>query len=125
MDTHHKPPDAPGPAEAGHYAVLRRTLRDLRVLRGFRFFVIFVASSLPGVRVLRGFLIVPFVAAALLAQQQTPPVFRSGVEAVQMDVVVIDKDGKPVTGLTKEDFEIFEQGVPQEITVFAPVNTPI
>jgi VWFA-related protein len=88
-------------------------------------FVCFVASDLRALRVLRGFLIVPFVAAALLAQQTAPPVFRSGVEAVQMDVVVTDKDGKPVTGLTKEDFEIFEQGIPQEITVFAPVNTPI
>ena len=36
-----------------------------------------------------------------------------------LDAVVTDKDGKPVTGLTKEDFVLLENGVAQEITNFS------
>ena len=62
----------------------------------------------------------------LVGQQPSqPPVFRSGVEAVQVDVYVTDKNDKPVTGLTAADFEVFENGRPQVITTFAPVNIPV
>jgi VWFA-related protein len=87
--------------------------------------VFFVASDLRALRVLRGFLIVPFVAAALLAQQTAPPVFRSGVEAVQVDVYVTDANGNPVSGLTADDFEVLENGKRQTITTFAPVDIPV
>jgi len=36
-----------------------------------------------------------------------------------LDAVVTGPDGKPVTGLTKEDFVVLEDGVPQEITNFS------
>jgi VWFA-related protein len=58
-------------------------------------------------------------------QQSQPPVFRSSIEAVQLDVVVTDRDGKPVSDLTIDDFEIYENRVPQVITTFAPVNMPL
>ncbi len=38
------------------------------------------------------------------------------VRVVNVDVVVRDRAGKPVTGLTKEDFEVFENGQKREIT---------
>jgi VWFA-related protein len=38
---------------------------------------------------------------------------------VQVSVIVHDKDGKPVTGLTKEDFELFDQGQRQQIATFS------
>ena len=38
------------------------------------------------------------------------------VRVVNVDVVVTDRAGKPVTGLTKDDFELFENGKPQKIT---------
>jgi VWFA-related protein len=38
------------------------------------------------------------------------------VRVANVDVVVRDKSGNPVTGLTKEDFEIFEDGTKQPIT---------
>jgi hypothetical protein len=40
------------------------------------------------------------------AMAQDGPVFRAGTRLVQIDVVVRDKHG-PVTGLTKDDFELF------------------
>jgi VWFA-related protein len=58
-------------------------------------------------------------------QRPPTPTFRSGVELVQVDVYVTDEDGKPVTGLAAEDFEVFEDGTRQVITTFTPVNIPI
>ena len=66
------------------------------------------------------------VAAAAVQQKppaqppgQQPPVFRSGVDLVQIDVVVLDADGQPVRGLTKDDFTLFDRSVKQEIATFA------
>jgi VWFA-related protein len=56
---------------------------------------------------------------ALPALQVQAPVFRSGVALVQVDVMVVDKTGKPVHGLTKDDFELFDKGKRQEISVLA------
>jgi VWFA-related protein len=55
------------------------------------------------------------------AASQQPPAFPAGVELVRIDVVVVDKDGKPVTGLKAADFEITEGGKPHEIASFEPV----
>ena len=52
---------------------------------------------------------------------QAPPVFGTGVELVRLDVVVLDKDGRPLTGLTREDFAVEEEGRPQTIESFEPV----
>jgi VWFA-related protein len=62
---------------------------------------------------------------AMMAGQQPQPTFRAGVELVQIDTVVVDAAGNPVAGLTAEDFEIREQGQPQRIVAFAPVDIPI
>ena len=37
-----------------------------------------------------------------------------------MDAVVVDKDGRPVPGLTKDDFVVKEDGRAQEIASFEP-----
>jgi VWFA-related protein len=54
----------------------------------------------------------------LPAQQQTPLVESIEVQIVNIDVVVTDKSGKPVTGLTANDFEVLEDGKRQPITNF-------
>jgi VWFA-related protein len=48
------------------------------------------------------------------------PVFRTTTRLVQVDVVVTDKQGKPVSGLTQADFTILQDGKPQQIRVFDP-----
>ena len=60
--------------------------------------------------------------AALRAQSrpaaQAPPTFPSGVELITVDAVVLDRDGRPVPGLTREDFVVKEDGRPREIASF-------
>ena len=57
------------------------------------------------------------LAAATVAAGQQP--FRTGVDLVHFGVVVTDKQGKPITGLTEADFEVMERGKPQTIKYFA------
>src|SRR5258707_15172467 len=47
------------------------------------------------------------------------PTFRSSTTLVNIDVEVTDRDGKPVTGLTKDDFAVLDHGAPQKIAIFA------
>jgi VWFA-related protein len=60
----------------------------------------------------------------LVAQTPQQPTFRVQVEAIEIDASVTDVRGNVVTDLTKDDFEIFEDGKPQSITSFALVNIP-
>ncbi len=55
---------------------------------------------------------------------QQPPTFRTGVDIVQLDVTVLDKERRPVKGLTAEDFTILDKGKPQPIVAFSPVDVP-
>jgi VWFA-related protein len=51
------------------------------------------------------------LAAPLGARQsQQPTVFRGGVNIVTLDVTAVDKDGKPVRGLTAADFVVTLEG---------------
>jgi VWFA-related protein len=53
------------------------------------------------------------------AQQAQPrPVFRSQLNVISVDVIVRDKSGAVVRGLTRADFEIREDGRPQEVSGF-------
>jgi len=54
--------------------------------------------------------------ASLVSAQQ---VFRAGIDLVHFGVVVTDRSGTPILGLTRDDFEIIEEGKPQTIKVFA------
>jgi Ca-activated chloride channel family protein len=62
-----------------------------------------------------GFLV---TAQAVGAAQQ--PTYRAATELVNLNVTVVGADAQPVEGLTQEQFEIFENGVRQPLTFFAP-----
>lgn len=53
------------------------------------------------------------------AQQPDIPTFTADVDMVSVAVAVVDDDGNFVTGLTADQFELFEDGKPQEIRLFA------
>ena len=55
------------------------------------------------------------MSASLAAPQQTL-VESIEVRVANVDVVVRDKAGNPVTGLTRDDFEIYEDGTKQPVT---------
>ena len=59
------------------------------------------------------------------AATRDPRPFRTGVDAVEIDVRVIDAQGNPVTGLTRDDFELFEDGVRQQVKAFTAVDVPV
>ena len=53
---------------------------------------------------------------------QPPPRFPTAAELVTVDVVVLDRDGKPVPGLVRDDFVVREDGRPQAVTAFEAVE---
>jgi len=60
-------------------------------------------------------------------QQQPQQTFFSEtieVRIINVDVIVTGKDGRPATGLTKDDFELFEDGKPQTISNFLEIRGP-
>src|ERR1044072_1461107 len=57
--------------------------------------------------------------------QQPQITFRAEVNYVEVDTRVLDKDGKFVSGLKPEDFQVLENGRPQKVTSFSMVNIPV
>ncbi|HEX9119969.1 MAG TPA: VWA domain-containing protein [Terriglobales bacterium] len=52
-------------------------------------------------------------------------VFRKQVEEVVLHATVLDDKHRLVTGLTKNDFQVFEDGAPQQITSFRREDIPV
>ena len=53
-----------------------------------------------------------------LIAQENQPVIRVTTRLVQVNVVVHDRKGEPVAGLTKDDFVLFDKGKEQNIGFF-------
>jgi VWFA-related protein len=50
------------------------------------------------------------------------PAFPAGVEIVRVDAVVLDRDGRPVKGLTAADFEVLENGKRRDVASFETIE---
>ena len=65
------------------------------------------------------------VALAAQTPERQRPSFRAGVEIVSLNVTVTDGTNRYVTDLDREDFQVFEDGVKQEVTFFNRRSQPI
>src|ERR1700722_20326115 len=72
---------------------------------------------------MRRFLGLGILSCAAFGAQNPPDVaFRTGVKLVQVSVVAQDKQGKPVADLRRDESQILDNGVTQEIRLFLAEN---
>lgn len=69
-------------------------------------------------------LVRPFAAAPASAIQD-PPTFRAEASAIAVDVNVRNRAGRPITGLTAADFEVYDSGVLQQVDEVVYGKLPI
>jgi Ca-activated chloride channel homolog len=53
------------------------------------------------------------------------PTFRSAIDLVNLNVTVVGGNARAVTGLTQDQFEVFEDGVRQELQFFATADLAV
>jgi len=77
-------------------------------------------------KILQSLLAVAFLAVVLAHGQEvdSDDVIRVKTTLVNSPVLVQGRDGKFVPNLRQQDFQVFENGVKQEIAYFAPVENP-
>ncbi len=72
-----------------------------------------------------------FMFAAAHAAAQDPlqppqsPVFKSGTSLVALNVIVTDTNQHYASGLSRDDFEVYEDGVRQQVEFFAAADVPL
>lgn len=71
------------------------------------------------------FVVVVLATALLSARSAQQPVFRAGVPTVSLYATVVDSTGRLIPDLGQSDFEVFDNGKRQDITVFANDVQPI
>src|SRR5256885_15905500 len=64
------------------------------------------------------------LAATPLNAQVPEDVVRTETSLVQLNVGVVDKQGRAITSLSPNDFVVYEDGVRRPIVHFEPTNTP-
>jgi VWFA-related protein len=63
------------------------------------------------------------IVTALLSAQEPRQAFRTTTRLIEVSVVVVDRDGNPVTNLGREDFTLTEDRVKQPIGIFQVSDT--
>lgn len=85
-------------------------------------------------RILTGLVIAAAAGAGPAAQQPPAPApgdqqsqvtFKVEINYVEVDAAVFDRQGNFVRDLKREDFQVIEDGVPQDVTAFTQVDIPI
>src|SRR5215212_4449395 len=56
--------------------------------------------------------------------QEVDEIVRTETSLVQLNIGVVDKQGRAITSLTRSDFVVYEDGVKQPIQHFEPVDAP-
>jgi len=74
---------------------------------------------------MRGWLAAAFILGVSVALGAQQPTFRSGTQTVPLYITVTDSAGRLVPNLSKEDFTVLDNGIPQEISVFDNTVRPI
>jgi Ca-activated chloride channel homolog len=69
--------------------------------------------------------IVCFVVTLFATVSAQTPRFRARTDAVTVTVTVTDSIGRLITGLTKDDFQVFEDGVEEQIAQFTDDRVPV
>jgi Ca-activated chloride channel family protein len=64
------------------------------------------------------------LSTAVYAQDPDDDVIKTDTSLVQLNIGVVDRQGRPITSLTKGDFTVYEDGVKQTIQSFEPVEAP-
>src|SRR6266566_4270359 len=85
------------------------TTKNTKITKNSFYFVFFVAF-------------VVLIVFAALTRAQT---FKGSVTTVEIPVTVTDNNNRLITGLTKADFEVFEDGDQQPVTQFSDKRTPV
>ena len=74
---------------------------------------------------LRLTMLVALALGGLLGAQEPIAEFSSGIRLVEVYASVTDTRGNPVTGLTERDFDVYEDGVRQDVSAFAAGEFPL
>jgi VWFA-related protein len=69
--------------------------------------------------------VIGVVGSLAVAAAQDVPKFSSAVALVNVTATVTDDNGRFVSGLGKDDFVVYEDGVPQEISQFSSARVPV
>ena len=80
------------------------------------------------VKVQRAFVaaaLLALVGSSLLAQDQGGFKFKSGVELINVTATVTDRSGRFYSRLRKEDFLVYEDNKPVEVSHFSAERTPV
>ena len=73
---------------------------------------------------LRGAFLAALLLSPVVRGQTQSPTFATKIEAVRVDVLVTDK-GQPVLGLSPSDFEVIDNGVPQQVDLVSFEQIPL
>jgi Ca-activated chloride channel homolog len=78
-------------------------------------------------RILKITVLITLLAATVFAFGQNPtqsqseqlPTYRANVKLVNVFVTAVNQQGQPIAGLQKDNFKLFEDGIPQTISLFS------
>ena len=78
------------------------------------------------VRIFPLLILIFILLAPVLAQNQEPEIIKKGSKTlISVPVSVSDREGRYISGLKKQDFAIYEDGVKQQIDFFATYDEPL